>query len=83
MLWLSALMISSCTSIPRPRLSIPEPKGQLCTFDAQLRIAFCSQIGTGIKLSPLTVEDLDNWIMFDPESYKSIMDYISNLKESQ
>ena len=77
---LNALMISSCASTPKIHLTVNQPKGRICTFDAKLKTAFCSQIGTGLGMSLVTTDDMDKWILFDPSSYQSVMDYLSDLK---
>lgn len=77
LLWLSILATNSCAT---HRPAVPSPKGKLCTHEANLQIAFCSDISGGNALPPVPIVDTDKWIMFDLITYKSLMDYIDALR---
>lgn len=57
-----------------------KPKGELCTHYASAGVAICNDIPTGHDAPDVIISDTDKWVMFSPQTWQNVMDYIDALK---
>lgn len=70
---LMTLVISACSSVEKP-------KGELCSHWREQDKALCNDLKNGDNMPDVPMKDTDRWIMFSPDTWKNIMDYIDALK---
>jgi hypothetical protein len=68
-------VISGCaTGLPKP------PKGSFCTHYQERNIALCNDLSSGNPESDVPMHSTDKWIMFSPDTWNNVQDYIDQLK---
>lgn len=88
-----AVSVSSCATRMNVHLPIAEPEGKLCTHkvleahrvtDTVVQIESeieCASFGEGIPLLPVDLEQTHDWILMDPDSFESLMNYVWDLED--
>lgn len=72
MIWL-ALSVASCAQMPQ------KPTGSFCNHDFSDSISICNDLATGKALPDVPIAQTDKWIMFPPETWQNIQNYIDEL----
>lgn len=73
------LMFTGCSTLgSKP----PPPKGQFCAHNQPEKIAQCADLQNGHATPAVPIDQTDRWIMFSPETWENIQNYIDALKRA-
>jgi len=73
------LMFTGCSTLgSKP----PPPKGEFCAHNQPEKIAQCADMGNGHATPAVPIDQTDRWIMFSPETWENIQNYIDALKRA-